>query len=488
MLRAGQTMIMGLALLAVTACLGQEQYPKALLHSPTNHPAQRIIVLSVDGLHALDLARWVADQPASTLASLSRRGVTYTNAHLPWDDPAVGMLALSTGGTPLSTGIMASTFYDRALSPAGSHCEIRGAAVDLLVLPTNVLTQPAKASSLLPRNPANACKPVTPHEMVNVGNIFELVHAHGGRTAWIGDLPALVDLYRGPSGLGLTEAVSFAARSDNPSAAAAADDRRLDVLLNWIQGKDSTGREHPGVPQLFGMNFTAFAAAQRAPNAGYTDMLATPSPALRARLRHIDESIGRIVERLRTEHIFDSTWIVVTATYTQSPMARRALRHVPVKELHEVLDKYPESTAVYSSSEGVVMIWLRDPKAADRVARDYAAKARTLGIDEIYTSGRLKLFLEPERSSPRSPDVLLLPQAGVIWSKDDNAIAARSGLRDDDTHVALLVSGAQLTGRTDPTPVPTSQTPAMILRALGMEKLDLPALHREHSPALPGIF
>jgi hypothetical protein len=59
---------------------------------------------------------------------------------------------------------------------------------------------------------------------------------------------------------------------------------------------------------------------------------------------------------------------------------------------------------------------------------------------------------------------------------------------DEDTHVALLVSGAQLTGRYDPTWVPTTQLAPLLLRALGMEKFDLQSLHLEHSPALPGIF
>jgi hypothetical protein len=52
----------------------------------------------------------------------------------------------------------------------------------------------------------------------------------------------------------------------------------------------------------------------------------------------------------------------------------------------------------------------------------------------------------------------------------------------------LLISGKQLTGRFDPTYVPTTQLGPLLLRALGMEKFDLDALHKEHSPALPGIF
>jgi hypothetical protein len=61
-------------------------------------------------------------------------------------------------------------------------------------------------------------------------------------------------------------------------------------------------------------------------------------------------------------------------------------------------------------------------------------------------------------------------------------------MQDEDTHVALLVAGSQLTGRLDKTWVPTSQVAPLLLRALGIEKFDLQALHREHTPALPGIF
>ena len=57
-----------------------------------------------------------------------------------------------------------------------------------------------------------------------------------------------------------------------------------------------------------------------------------------------------------------------------------------------------------------------------------------------------------------------------------------------DTHVAMLISGTQLTAPTDPTWVPTTQLGPLLLCVLGMEKFDLDALHHEHTPALPGIF
>jgi hypothetical protein len=89
----------------------------------------------------------------------------------------------------------------------------------------------------------------------------------------------------------------------------------------------------------------------------------------------------------------------------------------------------------------------------------------------------------------RMPDIILQPEFGVLWTtQDDKAPAPHGGMLDEETHVALLVSGAQLTGRYDPTYVPTTQLGPLLLRALGMEKFDLQALHLEHSPALPGIF
>src|SRR5579884_4208894 len=85
----------GLVLMGATAiCAAQEQYPPPLAHTSTDHPAARVLLLSIDGLHAVDLANWVVAHPSSTLAELSARGVTYTNAHAPMANEAAGLLAL----------------------------------------------------------------------------------------------------------------------------------------------------------------------------------------------------------------------------------------------------------------------------------------------------------------------------------------------------------------------------------------------------------
>lgn len=41
---------------------------------------KHVLLISVDGLHALDLSNYVASHPHSALAQLSAHGKTYTNA------------------------------------------------------------------------------------------------------------------------------------------------------------------------------------------------------------------------------------------------------------------------------------------------------------------------------------------------------------------------------------------------------------------------
>lgn len=53
---------------------------------------RRVLLLSVDGLHRQDLARWVKGHPGSALARLSRSGVTYSAAKAPTPSDSVGYL------------------------------------------------------------------------------------------------------------------------------------------------------------------------------------------------------------------------------------------------------------------------------------------------------------------------------------------------------------------------------------------------------------
>jgi hypothetical protein len=44
---------------------------------------EHVLLISVDGLHALDVARFVENHPSSAMAELAARGITYSNASTP---------------------------------------------------------------------------------------------------------------------------------------------------------------------------------------------------------------------------------------------------------------------------------------------------------------------------------------------------------------------------------------------------------------------
>src|SRR5207244_10156623 len=85
---------------------------------------KHVLLISVDGLHALDVANYVQSHLHSALAELSRHGVTYSNARTPADsDSFPGLIALVTGGSPITTGLFYDVSYDRAIfDPTNPTC------------------------------------------------------------------------------------------------------------------------------------------------------------------------------------------------------------------------------------------------------------------------------------------------------------------------------------------------------------------------------
>jgi len=96
---------------------------------PADEPAsddrvRHVLLVSIDGLHALDVARFVKDHPGSALAELTQHGVTYTNARTPANsDSFPGLLALVTGGSPITHGLFYDVSYDRSIfDPTNTTC------------------------------------------------------------------------------------------------------------------------------------------------------------------------------------------------------------------------------------------------------------------------------------------------------------------------------------------------------------------------------
>ncbi|MCL2448367.1 MAG: alkaline phosphatase family protein [Polyangiaceae bacterium] len=329
----------------------------------------RVLLLSVDGLHAIDLYNWVAASPRSAIANLYSHGVEYANAQA--TTPSNGfpaMLALATGGTPLSTGVYGDDSYDRYLYPPGSQCQGTSGTE---VVYTGAIDED-ETQLLGAINPANLplsvnsstgeCNPVLPHQFLQTNTIFELVEASGGQTAWADSHPSY-EILNGPSGtgvsdlytpevssltsnggtvngvaLGATLSACDGTTNSAPTvtdyttcvpAAMAYDDVKVQAVINQIDGLRSDGSASAPVPALFGMNFEAVGVAQTLGVGGYLDPLATPSAQLGAALSHVNASLGRIMAELDAKGLTNSTLVILTAKHGQAPIDRTLVNLFP---------------------------------------------------------------------------------------------------------------------------------------------------------------
>jgi predicted AlkP superfamily pyrophosphatase or phosphodiesterase len=66
-----------------------------------NHGIDHVLLISIDGMHALDYLNCVSGGYCPNLAALGKRGVNYLNTSTSKpSDSFPGLMALMTGGTP----------------------------------------------------------------------------------------------------------------------------------------------------------------------------------------------------------------------------------------------------------------------------------------------------------------------------------------------------------------------------------------------------
>ncbi|MGT2465162.1 alkaline phosphatase family protein [Mesorhizobium atlanticum] len=299
-------------------------------------PYKHVLLISVDGLHAIDLANYVAENPGSSFAALAHEGIFYPNAltSAP-SDSFPGLVALVTGGTPKSTGVFYDDSYDRTYFQPGSDC--KGAPGSEVAFAENIDVDSTRLdgggklgdfrSQIDPAKLPMAvvggkCSVVYPHDFVRVNNVLEIVKAHGGRTAWSDKHPAY-EWLNGPSGKGLDDL--FALEQDSLidgtkvkttgsfKAERDFDEARVKALINEMKGLNSTGSHPAKVPTLFGMNFQAVSVGQKLPKAGpgddpalvggYKDASGTPNSGLAKQLAYVDGALSELLAGLKDNHL-----------------------------------------------------------------------------------------------------------------------------------------------------------------------------------------
>jgi hypothetical protein len=497
-----------------------------------NPGVKHVLLISVDGLHALDLSNYVVTHPDSNLALLSRHGVTYTNASTSSpSDSFPGLAALVTGGSPVTTGLWYDDTYNRALSPPqstdglgnpGGSCPAKigtnvawdeAVDVDLTRLDGGGGLNP----KFLVRDPKNQCKTIMPHEYLRVNTIFEVVKAAGGRTAWTDKHPSY-EWTNGPSGTGVQDFYGpeinsvpvalpqFGGCAPVPFPDNVADDGwtnsfddikcydqlHVAAVLNQIDGYDHDRKHKVGVPALFGTNFQAVSVGEKLAvdpvtglKGGYTDVLGTPGQALAGELDFVDQSLGKFINELKAQRLFDSTMIVVGAKHGQSP--------IDVSRRRGIGNGQPAATIgsadAFDISDDGSLIWLTDPELTPGVVSilSTAQNQQALGIQEIFAGQSLRNKFNDPGADPRTPDIVLKVDTGVIFT-GGTKLSEHGGFNEDDVHTALLVSYPELAPAVVKSAVTNQQVAPSIVKALGIDPNELEAVRKEQVPVLPFLF
>jgi hypothetical protein len=543
---------------------------------------RHVLLISIDGMHAVDYENCVASDTCPNLAALGKTGVNYTRTTTSRpSDSFPGLMALVTGGTPKTVGAFYDVAYDRVLAPPmmatgnglpGGTCtpntingteteyeegvEINQTLVNgggpYSTFDGGVLSiNPAR----LPRDPFSNCSPVYPWNFVRTNTIYGVIHAAGGYTAWSDkhpvyavvsgptgtSSPSNVDDYYAPevnSNIVPIPAFKTVTQVDCSSIPHAAgddwttgfdsikcyDQLKVNAIVNEINGRTHLGGRSAPVPAIFGMNFQAVSVGQKlikgGVKGGYTDAAGDPTPSMLSEIEFVDAAIGQMVTALKDRDLLRSTTIIITAKHGQSPIDTNRFFPIPG---HSGTNGMPPSAvvagflpAVYGlSSNGlglaeddISQLWLTNSadtvnavNALEAAGVTSGSDASTIGLGQIFYGASLTTmfnapgvpdapgpccFLRPG-GDPRSPDIIVIPNVGVVYTGSLKKQSEHGGFAHDDTNVMLLVSNPGIQARTDTSFVETDQVAPTILRILGLDPAALDAVRMEGTPVLPGF-
>jgi hypothetical protein len=357
--------------------------------------ADRVLLISVDGMHQSDLAWYIQTHTNSTLASLAAKGLDYSEASTPFpSDSFPGVVGQATGGNPATTGVYYDDTWNHAVFPPGTtNCgsATLGAevtyfeALDLNlgaldagqgIVPApgpdpwaNILQMTSNPLNVI--NPAQlpvdpmTCSPIYPGQYLKVNTIFNVAHKHHLLTAWSDKHPAY-QILAGPTGDGIDDffvpEINSSANSSAPTdpnqpdwttdnlGTQQYDNYKVQAVLNWINGHRHDGTGNPGTPAIFGMNFQSVSTGQKLPTSrtegdlsgtaagGYLADGATPGVVLSNALNFVDQSLSNMVSALSARGLLSRTAIIISAKHGQSPMNIAALNRIKDSKIIDALN------------------------------------------------------------------------------------------------------------------------------------------------------
>jgi arylsulfatase A-like enzyme len=215
-------------------------------------------------------------------------------------------------------------------------------------------------------------------------------------------------------------------------------------------------------------------------------------------IEFVDASVGDIVNALKNHGIYDETLIIITAKHGASPIDPTLYvangANTPATLLGTAIPSSESPLTpggIGATEDDVSVLWLKKGASVTAAVELLEKNAAAIGLGQIYYGPSLALNynvggLYPGED-PRTPDIIVTPNAGVTYSGSTTMIADHGGFAHDDTNVLLLVAHPGFTARTVSAPTATTQVAPTIVKALGLDPDALDAVRAEGTAVLPEV-
>ncbi|MGA7589566.1 MAG: alkaline phosphatase family protein, partial [Candidatus Sulfotelmatobacter sp.] len=228
---------------------------------------------------------------------------------------------------------------------------------------------------------------------------------------------------------------------------------------------------------------------------GYIDAFGTPSDSLLAEIQYVDGAIGQMVSELRKQGLLDSTLIIVSAKHGQSPIDPKRVLRIPADDASDEPPSQilspggvgPGLPVAQADEDDISMLWLTDQSQTESAVATLEAREDLFGQGEIFAGPALTLQFNDPLTDSRTPDIIIAPNVGVVYTGGKAKVAEHGGFAYDDRNVLLIVSNPGYKPVTFINQVETRQIAPTIVKALGLEPALLTAVQSEHTETLPGL-
>src|SRR5262249_14650308 len=119
----------------------------------------------------------------------------------------------------------------------------------------------------------------------------------------------------------------------------------------------------------------------------------------------------------------------------------------------------------FVQDDDIALIWLKDQSKTKAVSDYLNANANALFIEEVMAGAELRLKFNSARTDSRTPDVIIQPVYGTIYTTSTKKNAEHGGFSFGDTNVGLIVSNPSFRAGILKSPVTTAQVAPTILQA-----------------------